>query len=89
MPWRSQGSGDLIPFDPKIEVTLRAPQRRARSQTREERQTEGANMDPTTTLLRDSMMPNPNAIPSRIERPPVEANNFHFNLAFITLFQQD
>jgi len=34
-------------------------------------------------------MPDPNAIPSSIVRPPVEANKFQFNPMFITLFQQD
>ena len=46
-------------------------------------------MNPATTLLRDSLMPNPNVIPSSIIGPPVEANNFQFNPKFITLIQQD
>jgi len=46
-------------------------------------------MDPTITPLRDFSMPDPNAIPCSIMKPPIGANNFQFNLAFITLYQQD
>ena len=46
-------------------------------------------MDHTTTPLRDFATSDPNAIPPSIVRPPITANNFQFNPAFITLFQQD
>jgi len=46
-------------------------------------------MNPATTLLRDFTVPDPNAIPSSIVRPLIEANNFQFNPVSIALLQQD
>ena len=46
-------------------------------------------MYPETTPLRGFAMPGPNSVPSSIVRPPIEANNFQFNLGLITLFQQE
>jgi len=89
---RSQGAANLVPIDPEIEATARTRQgraRRQRRQMREGRNTKEVNTDPVTTPLRDFTMPNSNAIPSSIVGAPAEANNFQFNPAFITLFQQD
>jgi len=47
------------------------------------------NMDPATAPLRDFAVSDPNLIPSSIVIPPIEANNFQFNLRLITLFQQE
>jgi len=46
-------------------------------------------MDPETTTLRDFTTSDPIFVPSSIVRPPIEANNFQFNLGLIMLFQQE
>jgi len=48
-----------------------------------------ASHNPNTTPLWDFVTLDPNAILSSIMRHVVEANNFQFNSAFITLFQQN
>jgi len=82
----SHGSGDLTPFYPKIEATFWAHQRHVQSQSREGKQFQEVNMDPTTTTLREFAMPYPNSIPSNVMRPLIEANNFQFNPRLTTLF---
>jgi len=86
---RSCNPKDLRPFDPKFEATFRACRRHAHNLSQEAIQVEEAIMDPATIALRDFAMSDPNSVPSSIVSPPIETNNFQFNLGLITLFQQE
>ena len=84
MQRRSQGSQDLVPFDPEIEAAARRRSREARRKKRAE-----VSMADDHRVLRDYALPQASGTTPSIVSPAVEANNFELSPALISFVERE
>ena len=83
---RSRSFGELTPFDPEIERTLRELRRARREAESSQSETMGDPQDNRT--MREYAVPTLDGCAPSIRRPVIQANNFEIKPSIIQMIQQ-